>query len=410
MQSLLLTNRAEQFGRHAAALLGFSIPISVALDNTLLVLVAVLWLAGGGLRQKIGVIGANTVALSALALFGMLAAGLAYGTRNSGDGLVYFGKYVDLLFVPIFITLFQDTRVREIALRWFCAAMVLTFVVAEITMLGLLDGNALLPRSPGSMGAFKYSITHGLLAAFAAFVFALLAQREDRLPYRVLFVALALVAVKNVLFVSVSRTAYIVLVLLSLYFFFVSFRRRNFWIGVLLLAASLAAAYMSSPVLKERVDKVASEISDWRADGPTESSVGLRLEWYRMSLSVVQDHPLLGTGTGSPPKIYAERTGGPQARATANPHNEYLLITVQTGLAGLALLLHLFWQQVRLSARLASPVEVHLARGLLIMIAVGCLFNSLLLDHTEGLFYAWFTGLLYGGLKSQPPQGGDRAQ
>ena len=356
MQSLSLANRAEQLGRHAAALLGFSIPISVALDNTLLVLVAVLWLAGGGLKQKIEAIGANTVALSALALFGMLAAGLAYGTRNPGDGLAYFGKYADLLFVPIFITLFRDARHRDIALRWFCAAMVLTFAVAEITLLGLLEGNTLLPRSAGSFGAFKYSITHGLLAAFAAFVFALLARRETRLPYRVLFAVLALAAVKNVLFVSVSRTAYIVLVLLSLYFFFVSFRRRNFWIGIMVLVAALAATYAGSPVLKERVDKVATEITDWRAGGPSDDSVGLRLEWYRTGLSIVRDHPVLGAGTGSPPKIYAERAGGSRPRATTNPHNEYLLIAVQTGLAGLALLLHLFWQQARLAARLASPV------------------------------------------------------
>ena len=404
MQPLSLASRAEQLGCHAAALLGFSIPISVAFDNILLVLVAVLWLAAGGLKQKVEVISTNAVALSALALFCMLAAGLAYGARNPGDGLGYLGKYSDLLFVPIFITLFQDARYRDIALRWFCAAMVLSFVVAEMSLLGMLDGNPVLSRNPGSMGAFKYSITHGLLAAFAAFLFALLARREERLPYRVLFVVLALVAVKNVLFVSVSRTAYIVLVLLSLYFFFVSFRGRNLWIGILLLAAALAAAYAGSPVLKERVDKVATEISEWRASGPSEGSVGLRLEWYRTSLSIVRDHPVLGAGTGSPPRVYAERAGGQTTRATTNPHNEYLLIAVQTGLAGLALLLHLFWQQVRLSARLASPVEVHLARGLVIMIAVGCLFNSLLLDHTEGLLYAWFTGLLYGGLKSQPPQ------
>lgn len=410
MQSLSLTGRAEKLGCHAAALLGFSIPISVALDNTLLVLVAILWFAGGGLKQKIEVIGANTVALSALALFGMLAVGLAYGTRNPGDDLIYFGKYADLLFIPIFITLFRDARYRDIALRWFCVAMVLTFVVAEITLLGLLDGNALLSRSPGSMGAFKYSITHGLLAAFAAFVFALLAQRESRWPYRILFAVLALIAIKNVLFVAGSRTAYIVLVLLLVYFFFVAFRRRDFWIGVLALVFLLAAAYGSSPMLKERVDRVAAEITDWRAGGPAESSVGLRLEWYRMSLSIIKDHPMLGAGTGSPPRIYAERAGGLQTRATTNPHNEYLLIAVQTGLAGLALLLHLFWQQARLSARLASPIEVHLARGLVIMIAVGCLFNSLLLDHTEGLLYAWFTGLLYGGLKSRPPQSKDRAQ
>jgi hypothetical protein len=30
---------------------------------------------------------------------------------------------------------------------------------------------------------------------------------------------------------------------------------------------------------------------------------------------------------------------------------------------------------------------------------VGCLFNSFLLDHTESLFYAWMSGLLFAGLR-----------
>jgi hypothetical protein len=71
MQSLSLTARTGQWGGHAAAFLGFSIPISVALDNTLLVLVAVLWLASADLKRKLAIVAANHVALAALALFGI---------------------------------------------------------------------------------------------------------------------------------------------------------------------------------------------------------------------------------------------------------------------------------------------------------------------------------------------------
>ncbi len=86
---------------------------------------------------------------------------------------------------------------------------------------------------------------------------------------------------------------------------------------------------------------------------------------------------------------------------TRNPHNEFLLITVQIGIAGLAALLWLFWLQWRLAPRLASPLECHLARGLVLTMIIGCMLNSMLLDHTEGLLYAWLTGLLYAGLKSE---------
>jgi hypothetical protein len=35
-----------------------------------------------------------------------------------------------------------------------------------------------------------------------------------------------------------------------------------------------------------------------------------------------------------------------------------------------------------------------------LVFVIGCLFNSLLLDHTEGLLFAWATGLLFAGLPS----------
>ena len=401
MTSLSLTGRAEQLGRHAAAFLGFSIPISVVLDNVLLALVAVLWLAGGALMQKIEIIGASKVALSALALFGMLIAGLSYGTRYPGDGLAFLGKYVDLLFIPMFITLFRDERTRDLALRWFCAGMVLTFVAADFAMLGLLAGNPLLPRTPDALGAFKQSIPHGLLSAFAAFVFALLAHREGRWPLRILYAALAIIAVKNVVLISVSRTAYLVLVLLAVYFCFALFRGRKRVLAVLLLAGFFSAIYGSSDTFRERVDTVFADSRELRSRLPSRESVTMRLGWYQRSFDIVRDNPLLGTGTGSFPRVYSEAIKDPQKARTRNPHNEYLLIAVQTGLVGLGLLLHLFWRQLTLARRLASPLEAHLAVGLVFTVAVGCLFNSFLHDHTEGLFYAWFTGLLYAGLRSE---------
>jgi O-antigen ligase len=402
MQLPSLTGRSEQLGRHVAALLGFSIPISTALDSVLLALVAVLWVAGGDLRRKTAIVAANPVALAALAVFGMLVAGLSYGTRYPGNGLAYLLKYVDLLFIPIFITMFGDARTRELALRWFCAAMILSFVVAELAASGLLEGNPLLARSAGH--AFKLSITHGLLSAFAAFVFALLAHREKRWPQRLLFAVLALVAVKNVLLLGISRTGYLVLILLTLYLFFILFGKRGLVVAGLLVAATYAAVYGGSEAFRERVDTVFVDSRESQSRWPSRESVTIRLEWYQRSLDIVLEHPLLGTGTGSFPRAYAETIKDKKSVSTTNPHNEYLLIAVQTGLAGLMLLLHLFWQQLRLSARLATPVETHLARGLVLTMVIGCLFNSLLLDHTEGLFYAWLTGMLFAGLQSDGEQ------
>ncbi len=398
-QPLSLQGRAEQLGRFAVIFLGFSIPISTALDNILLGLIAMLWLASGNFKLKLNAIAANPVALSALMLFGMLLAGLAYGTRFPGDGLAFLMKYADLLFIPIFVTLFQQERTRELGLRWYCVAMILSFIVAELAASGLLLFNPLLHRDAGS--SFKFSITHSLFSAFAALAFALLAQREPRWPQRLLFIVLALVAVKNVVAIGVSRTAYIVLTLLALYFFYALFRRRGLIIAAVLLAISLFAFYGASETFRERVDTVVVDRGDWQSQWPSRESVTVRLEWYRQSIDAIVGHPVFGSGTGSVPRSLAE-TAESSKPHISNPHNEYLAITMQVGLVGLILLLHMWWRQLVLAPRLAKPIETHLARGLVITLAVGCLFNSFLLDHTEGLFYAWFTGLLYGGLMPQP--------
>src|SRR5687767_1088639 len=168
MPSPSLAGRADALARHAAILLGFSIPISVALDNILLGAVAVLWLAGGGYRQKLEIIAANKVALAALALFALLLLGLTWGARRPGDGIAYLVKYADLVFIPVFVTIFRDARARVLALRFFCAAMILAFAVIFLNTAGLLPENPWINRNPEYPRGFKYSITHGLLSAFAA--------------------------------------------------------------------------------------------------------------------------------------------------------------------------------------------------------------------------------------------------
>jgi O-antigen ligase len=72
-----------------------------------------------------------------------------------------------------------------------------------------------------------------------------------------------------------------------------------------------------------------------------------------------------------------------------------VFFTTQIGLVGLALLLLLGYRQWRLSYAL-RPEFIAAAQGLVVTLAVGSLFNSLLLDFTEGHFYACLTGIYYG--------------
>jgi len=126
-----------------------------------------------------------------------------------------------------------------------------------------------------------------------------------------------------------------------------------------------------------------------------------RLEFYRNTLVLIREHPVLGVGTGGFVRAYAEKVVGTEVAPTRNPHNQYLLTTTEVGLAGLALLLFLFAQQWRYAARLADEQSRTLARALLLTIMIGSLFNSLLIDHVESLLFAWLSGLLFAALPAK---------
>lgn len=397
----LLARHADHTGRWAAIALGVSIPVSVALDNVLLTLVLVGGLAGGGYREKLRAIRGNPVALAALALFALLAIGTLYANAHPSDAYHYLGKYLDLAFIAFFVALFRDAPSRQRALHALAFTMLVIILLSFAIKLGMLPPTRWMHGNADNPIVFKEHLTHSILLAFGAFLFLQMAWTALTPRMRWFWLACAGLAILDLLFVK-GRTGYLVLALLLLYSGYL--RRR--WVGFAGAALGLfllaGSAYFSSALVQKRVQQVINEYRAWTPGAPVRESdsIATRLEFYANSVAIVRAHPLIGVGTGGFPNAYAEQVRGKNMLESRNPHNEYLLITVQLGLPGLILLLILLCQQWRLAPRLATPLETYLARGLVITIAGGCMFNSLLLDHTEGLLYAWLTGLLYGGVKS----------
>jgi O-antigen ligase len=101
-------------------------------------------------------------------------------------------------------------------------------------------------------------------------------------------------------------------------------------------------------------------------------------------------------------QAYAERARQAGVPVTSNPHNQYLLVMAQVGVVGVGLLVWLFAQQWRSALVATDKTYGLLGRGVVVTMAVGSLFNSLLIDHTEKLLYCWFSGLVYSGEDSRP--------
>jgi O-antigen ligase len=114
---------------------------------------------------------------------------------------------------------------------------------------------------------------------------------------------------------------------------------------------------------------------------------------------------VLGVGSGgfaAADRELALQAGLPPAR---HPHNEYLLKAVELGIFGPLLMLLMFGVVWREAPRLAAPAHTALARGLVLMYAVGSFGTSMLRDHSEALLFVWMTALLFSGWRPRSESG-----
>ena len=404
MSREVFTNNAARISRWSAIALGVSIPVSTSLDNFLMVVTLVAWALSGGASEFVKVSFRNHAFHYTTVLFGLLALGTLYGESPLRVAVAYLWKYNDLLLIPIFALVFRNHETRSQALLAFAITIAIIVLLSYLLRMGIMPKLPFITGDVALPTVFKLKITHSILVAFGALLFAWLGSTTVNWHLRLAWYAIALLAAFNVLLVVPGATGYVVLLSLTLLWAAERIRRRTAALTVLVIVGFVTTlALMPSP-FRDRVILTQQEIQRWQPGRPaTEtSSAGLRLEFYRNTLGIVAAHPFAGVGTGGFTNAYAQQVKNTGMFQTRNPHNEFLNITAQIGIAGLLVLIAMFWTQWRTAGQLATPMEQSLARGLVLTFVVGCLVNSLLLDHAEGLFYAWMSGLLYGGLKYPP--------
>ncbi len=399
MRYRIISDQADRTARWLAVALAFTIPISTALDGVLLALIPVLWLAGAGYREKLRSIRHNPVALAALVLLAMVAIGTFYGSGSLSDTLNYGGKYAGLLYLVLLIPLFRDPWTRRYGMAAFIAAMLLTLALSYLLALRLLPAGNWIWGGPTDAAIFKDHITQNILMAYLAFVCAMKASTAPTLRTRVIWWTLVALAIFDVLFLVQGRSGYLVLALLIPYFLYEWRRWQGLAIAAVVTVLLGGVGYLASTTMHVRVNEAVNEYIGWRHGHDKGTPIGLRMGFYQNSLAIIREHPAFGVGTGGFVHAYAKQVKGTSWPMTTNPHNQYLLTTVELGVTGLALLLYLFYTQWRTARMLTSRDRV-LARALILTIASGSLVNSLLIDQTERLFFELLSALLYGGLVS----------
>jgi O-antigen ligase len=398
-----LQAEARRVGGWTTTALGFTIPIWVVADSILVVLLVLCWTACGEWREKFRRITRNPVALSTLLLFGWLLAGSLWGLGSLNDRMLAVKKYADLLLIPLLISMAIDTQERNRALLTLAVSLALTLALSLVLSAGfLLPNSGVLGCDPSNPCVFKKHTTHNVLMAFGALLFAVLAWKSQDGWKRWGWALVSILAASNVL-MGHGRTGYVVLAGLVVLAFHMTFGWRGILAAIVTLSVSFSLAYQVSSSFHERVNLTVSSVTQWNPKvAVADDAVGWRLEYFYHTAEIIQEHPLMGVGTGGFVQAYRAHAEQAGFDVPPHPHNQYLFIMAQVGIVGLGLLIWLFVQQWRSTSLIQERPHRLLTKGLMVTITLGCFFNPFLVDHTEKLFFCWLSGLMYSGIFPEP--------
>ncbi|MFI8418304.1 O-antigen ligase family protein [Serratia sp. NPDC078593] len=398
MPSWLLNSPQQRLSAFTAFLLGASLPTANSLMNVALGLVVLCLLWRRDFRQYAALTSHPLVWLPAL-MFILLALSLL--THSHGYGVTMVGKYKKLLYVlPLALFFLAERQRMAQTVSGFLWANALILLLSLSSGLGQLSLWGLNPDNPT---VFKLQITQNVFMALAALVWLTRAYAGHRLR-RWGYGILVLLASTNVLLMVQGRSGYVALMVGISIWLLLTLRHRQrttVMVGGMLAIALLA---LTPNRAMERLALGFQQIQDCilapeqHAYHTCDNSMGQRTAFARESWRLIKQAPLLGNGAGS--FWYGNAATG---YSVHNPHNEYLLETVQSGLLGLGLFLSWMWFCYRTAWQ--QPARY---RNLLVAVLssyMAChLFNSFLLDSSEGHLFviiaAWLASLTVSSPRS----------
>lgn len=352
----------------------------------------VTFLASGQVIARFGPLLTRPMVYWGLALLGIVLLATLYSSVPWEDRLINFYKWRTMLWLFVLLALFNEHRWKE--------RLLVTFVVGTaIAVAGSFAANSGLitfRREPGEL--LRNSSTQGMALAVSAIIclWRLLEYGPwNRMSW--LWGGLGVLYVSNLVFVTPGKSGYAVLGLgVAVLLLWRTPPRSWIWL-TLGLAVLGTMAFSLSPLIQEKADRSMYEWTHANELGE-HTPLGTRRVFFANAVEIVEEHWLLGVGTGGFRKAYAEHVAGKyeasdwRAEPTGDPHNQYLAIWAQQGLVGLVVFL--LWLIAIAKDQGTFPRYRQLALAIFLGWCMTSLFSSHFTTFAEGHLIATFLGVL----------------
>ena len=364
----------------------------------------------------------NPLSLMALIMLVIVGLGTVHSLGPHREALNVLNRYHKLLFIPLLMPFFQEEKDRILGLNVLSGALLINVLLSWTEYLRLTHISdpiyvAGMP-SPGD-AVFRQHITQGLLFCLLVVIASALGWQAGG-KKRFLYWGMALLAAGNVAFVMVGRTGKAMLPVIALWllgeWLFTRNKRavgpervvfnshphsrqrakfQEHWVLILIMGIVLGSTLWSLMTPSTMLGTIVQEVQQSHQTG-ADTSQGERVEFWHKGVLLFLKHPWVGSGTGSiltlTQELAKNETTQVNRVATSNLHDEYLMWAVQFGVPGLLAIVAFFIFYLRGGCQPGLSGQV--LRGVGILFSFGCLYNSFLVDFTEGYSIVLLGGLL----------------
>lgn len=386
-----LTQKVTLAGSPLLVLFAFGLPLSTSAGSILAILLILTALFASNRKEAFAQAIKNPLVIAVLIYIALHVVGLLW-TQDMAWGLEIVKKQWKLLLLPVFMTIVKKEHTKYY-LTAFVLAIFLKACKAYLVWLGII----ILPPASIFTTLGTTHVMYNPMLALACYVVLqnILFGVGSRLS-KYLQSALFLFLSCN-MFITVGRTgqiAFFVLLVVILFQYFYTLSKAKLLVCLALLPLLIAATYQCSSTFRSRIDLAINETQNYKSHEIT--SVGLRIWFSKNSALIIKDNWLTGVGTGDFPMEYAKinQSMSPSLPPTDNPHNQYLLLLSQFGIAGIISLFGIFGSQLVLAFKKKDNLAL-LSQAFPIFFLVIMLAESYLQVYATGFLFSLFSSFLY---------------
>lgn len=321
----------------------------------------------------------------------ILVIGVLWSDAPTKDILSMLTRMILYLLCPL-IFVFFDVRdnVRSFFLGFAsCVVLsVLLSIISHITGLGFFH------QSTGihtELFGYKIDLFRGHtyqnffvgLISIALLILIIEGQIKERI-HKIFLIALIVIMFVDVFFIVTGRTGQILYILMFIIFIFHYLKGRKAVVFTFLLIVTSLLIINFSSNIKSGINNAINDIVSYKA-GYANTSLGLRITFYKNSLKIFSESPIIGHGTGSFKNEY-EKLNDEVMYSVGNPHNDYLWFAVEVGIIGLISFMIFISMTIYQVYKIPMPNRL-MTLILVITYLISSINNSFFTDNLTGQFF-----------------------